>query len=197
VTAHTPEQLQAAALHALPPGWAVNKDPAGYFGKLALALAQEESRLEQRVDALMNELDPRSAQEMLPEWYRSVGLPDPCVGPPPTSAIGRLQLLERLNPALRGQAIPVIVALAAFYGFAITVTEPLVWTCDSTCDAPLWDVRAANVIIIRAPAVPVFFWTCDAICDDPLDWAGTTVLECVIRRRVGPSDTVYFIYGGM
>jgi uncharacterized protein YmfQ (DUF2313 family) len=197
MTAHTPEQLQAAALYALPPGWAINKDPAGYFGMLALALAQEEARAELRVDDLMDELDPRTAQELLPEWYRSVGLPDPCVGAPPTSAIGRLQLLARLDPSLRGQSIPVITALAAFFGFAITLVEPQAWTCDSSCDATLYDDRWAWALIVRTASVPVFYWTCDSTCDDPLAWWGNAVLQCEIGRRVGPSITLIFQYGDM
>lgn len=58
----------------LPPGpaWSAS-DPA------IAGAAQSLTRVHQRADALMRELDPRTTTELINRWERLCGLPDECI----------------------------------------------------------------------------------------------------------------------
>ncbi|MCN2418822.1 DUF2313 domain-containing protein, partial [Escherichia coli] len=58
----------------LPPGpaWSVS-DPA------IAGAAPSLTRVHQRADALMRELDPRTTTELINRWERLCGLPDECI----------------------------------------------------------------------------------------------------------------------
>jgi uncharacterized protein YmfQ (DUF2313 family) len=195
--AKSAEQYQSELLQLAPSGFAFSREPGSYVANTALAWAQEMARLSQRVDALMlNETDPRQTIELMPEWQRMVGLPDPCTGPLATIDAQRAQLLARLDPTLRGQSIPVIMRLAASFGYPITITEPQPYTCDSSCDDPIYDQRWAWAWFVNSAApTSVFDKSCDDDCDTPLAWWNNALLQCEIRRRAPSDTTVIFTYG--
>jgi uncharacterized protein YmfQ (DUF2313 family) len=68
------QQLQAL----LPRGLAWPRAVDAHLTKLLSAFSLEFARVDQRVDDLLDEADPRSTLELLPEWERMAGLPDPC-----------------------------------------------------------------------------------------------------------------------
>ncbi len=63
-------------LDLLPNGAIWNKSIDSNKRKIANFKALEFSRLENRFNDLMDETDPRTATEMLNEWYKFAGLPD-------------------------------------------------------------------------------------------------------------------------
>lgn len=67
-------QLQAL----LPPGSAWPRAANATLTKLLGALAEELARLDARALALIDEADGRSTLELLSDWERVCGLPDPC-----------------------------------------------------------------------------------------------------------------------
>jgi uncharacterized protein YmfQ (DUF2313 family) len=105
----------------LPPGKAWSRDPASELGQLLLALAAEFARLDGRTLDLIEEIDPRTTVEMLPDWERVAGLPDPAIPVPTTLADRRSALAARLLS--RGDPRPsAMIAIAAAYGFVATIT---------------------------------------------------------------------------
>jgi uncharacterized protein YmfQ (DUF2313 family) len=73
----------------LPRGFAWKPKPGGIMDRLFCALAQEASRIERRGRDLIEEMDPRTTQELLEDWERVLALPGPCVENPPTTVEGR------------------------------------------------------------------------------------------------------------
>ena len=145
----TTEQVQAGLLAISPQGWAWNRDPAGPFGKALLPLAAELARVEASGEAMLAEVDPRAARNLLTDYERALG-PDPCMAAPVSEA-DRRALAYRRWTARGGQSIAYFVALAAAQGIAITITEhPLtlwgtgIWGpthCAGTPEQFVWTVN--------------------------------------------------------
>ena len=71
---------------------------------------------------LLVETDPRYTADMLPDWERNFGLPDPCV--PITLSIPerRVALVNRMTTE-GGQSVAFFTALAATLGYTVTIKE--------------------------------------------------------------------------
>ena len=106
----------------LPSGKAWSFGNASIADKVFEAIATEFCRVEERVNDLLFEADPRQSIELLEEWERLVGLPDEC-SPEVENEIERRQLvLQRLTQigALNGDFYEFI---GQQLGFDITVTD--------------------------------------------------------------------------
>lgn len=147
-------------------------------------------------DALQNEADPRTAADMLSDWERVCGLPDPCTvaaGVTQTLSQRRAAVVARLT-TLGGQSAAYYRAVAAAIGFDIAVEEYSPHDVLHDVEAPLygpdwqfaWMVQAANDTVIE--------FTVEDGADDPLATWGNAPLECVIRRLKPAHTAVLFGY---
>ena len=68
------------------------------------------------------ESDPRSTIELLPDWERNWGLPDPCYKQPLTIHDRQLALVLRMT-MIGAQSRQFFIDVAAFLGYTITITE--------------------------------------------------------------------------
>ena len=76
-------------------------------------------------DLLEIESDPRITFELLGDWERNWGLPDPCLNQPPTGLIERRKALIAKMTMLGAQSRQFFLDLATAYGYTITITEYL------------------------------------------------------------------------
>ena len=178
----------------LPPGAAFPRDPQSVWGQLLNACAAELARIDLRAYQLLQEADPRTAIELLPDWEGFTGLPSICMA-------GEYQTREQRRAAVvsvltnkGGQRPADFIALAAQLGFAITITEFRPWTCDSPCDAPMYGMDWAFAMQINTNSVTQSFWTCDSPCDEPLSTWGNQLLQCMIRLYAPAHAIVIVIY---
>ena len=78
---------------------------------------------EMRASTLLEvESDPRSTIELLPDWERNWGLPDPCYTEPQSIAERQLALVMRMTME-GGQSRQFFIDVAAMIGYTITITE--------------------------------------------------------------------------
>ncbi|WP_456679370.1 YmfQ family protein [Bradyrhizobium sp. S3.7.6] len=68
------------------------------------------------------ESDPRTTIELLPDWERNWGLPDPCYSAPHSIAERQLALVMRMTLE-GGQSRQFFIDVAAMLGYTITITE--------------------------------------------------------------------------
>jgi uncharacterized protein YmfQ (DUF2313 family) len=162
---------QALLQSLLPPGRAFSRDPTSGVGQLALGLADEFARLDTRGQDLIEESDPRTTVELLPDWELEYGLPDPCAGDI-QSLVGRRQRLVAKIAENGGLSQPELIALAANLGYAITITTFSPYGCDSDCDAFLYGTADRFAWRVNAPAVNVETSTCDSFCDEQIQTFG-------------------------
>lgn len=182
-------------LDLLPGGLAWNKGASSMLRKLTGALAGELARVDGRAGALRDEADPFFTLELLPDWERVLGLPDPCVTEPQSTEQRRAAVVARLA-ARGGQSRAFYLALAAALGYQIEVREFRPATCVSPCTAALTQSGAGWTYAwaVVAPLDTITVATCRSTCVDRLRTWGNERLECALRR-VKPAHTVLlFIY---
>jgi uncharacterized protein YmfQ (DUF2313 family) len=106
-----------------PPGKALPTDPDSNWVKLLDALAQELSRVDGRVGDLVDEITVADdANEMLPDWERVLGLPDPCAPAPTDPAIRRARIRAKLS-SVGGQSRAYFLSVLAQLGVTVTIDE--------------------------------------------------------------------------
>lgn len=151
-----------------------------------------------RGDQVLAEADPRTTAELLADWERVVGLPDPCVaaaGVKQSTTQRRAAVVARLTMQ-GGQAPAYYVALAARLGYTVTVTEyrPFRAGISRAGDA-LTNGPWAHAWRINAPATTVTpFRAGQGSAGDPLNSWGNTVLECVLTRFKPAHTVLLFAY---
>lgn len=108
----------------LPRGAAWNPEPGGPLAAVLRAIAEELAHVHQRGLDLIEEMDPRTTTELLPEWERALGLPDPCVADPSALSLqARRESVHARYTALGGQTPAYFEALADALGVPVTITE--------------------------------------------------------------------------
>jgi uncharacterized protein YmfQ (DUF2313 family) len=115
-----------ALLQLLPTGQAWPRSPASILAQACAGLADYWGFVDGRAaDLLETESDPRATVELLTDWERNWGLPDPCISNPPTALEPRRQNLVAKMTLLGGQSRQYFINLAAQLGYTITITEYL------------------------------------------------------------------------
>lgn len=164
--------------------WPRNVDATLY--KVTNGVAQVMGYVDARAaDLLVTETDPRTTTELLPDWERNFGLPDPCLPYPPNTIPDRQRALVARMTMRGAQDRNFFTALAAELGQSINIHEYAPYMCGvSRCGdtrSPLYGADSAHYRWQLGPPEMRFHWTVDL----------TSVLsgvECVLRRY-GPAHT--------
>jgi len=112
-----------AFLSLLPQGQAWPRQPGSTLELACRGLAKYWGEVDRRAaDLLVQESDPRRTIELLPDWERNWGLPDPCYEEPLTIAERQQALVMRMT-MLGSQSREFFIEVAAMIGYTITITE--------------------------------------------------------------------------
>jgi uncharacterized protein YmfQ (DUF2313 family) len=166
------------------------------FIGLMQSMAEELARLHQREDDLLNEADPRTVYEMLPEWEAAYGLPDPCVGDSLTLQ-QRLDLLYLKVINKGGQSKPFFIALAKALGYDITITEFSPHSVMSGVNQPIYGLAWRYVWLVNAigqGGVKRYFSVKSGV-GEPLFVRDETTLQCMFNRFKPAQTRVLFNFG--
>lgn len=106
----------------LPEGGAWPRDPGSALQALMRGLAAELARIDARAVALTAEADPRITSELISEWERQLGLPDPCAPAAATLDERRAAVVIKLV-ATGSQSRAFFIDLATRLGYAVTLDE--------------------------------------------------------------------------
>lgn len=182
-------QLQAL----LPPGiaWPVEQ---GALADTLGALAEEMARVDGRASDLREEADPRTTVELLADWERAFGLPDPCTELPDTYAERIAALVEKVG-RVGGQSPAYFIGVAARLGYTVTITEFDPFTVDDRVDDRLYGEAWQFAWQVNAPAETVSYFTVDSYVTERLAEWGNVRLECAIDRIKPAHTTVIYAYG--
>jgi uncharacterized protein YmfQ (DUF2313 family) len=185
-------QLQAL----LPTGAAWPRDENSLLTKLLRAFADGLARVDRRADDLMNEINPFTTSELLGDWEKESGLPDPCLTEAATANERRLRLYQR-RVWHGGQSREFFIGLLAALGYpGCTITEFRPMRTNSKCNAAIngggwryaWRVNvpaAADVKPLKA----------NGRCNEALASWGDPGIYCLLNRY-GPADAVVFVSYG-
>jgi uncharacterized protein YmfQ (DUF2313 family) len=101
-------------------------------------------------DLLERESDPRFTIELLPDWERNWGLPDPCYSAPQSIAERQMALVMRMT-MLGAQSRQFFIDVAARLGYTITITEyrPFFVAMDGCGDCRVYGAAGAPDPVMR------------------------------------------------
>ncbi len=179
----------------LPPG-DLAREPEAVLTRLLQAFADGLARTDALATGLIEEADPRTTVQLLPDWERVAGLPDICVG-------GETQTLQERHAWLvsrltmrGGQSKAWFIDLAASLGYAITIDEFRPFICGlSGCGEQLAGDGAWTVWRVHMPAAPIYwFVTGGSVCGEALGSQATSYVECLFKRYKPAHTTVLFTY---
>jgi uncharacterized protein YmfQ (DUF2313 family) len=124
-------------------------------------------------DLLETEADPRATLELLPDWERAWGLPDPCVAEVQSISQRRATLVQRMT--IEGQqSRAFFIEQAALIGYEVSITEYAPFQCGiSACGDTRYTPGVGGQ---PAYYVPGINW------DDPLTY----------RWHLGPPELRYY-----
>lgn len=171
----------------LPEGLVWPTDLEAILSRLALGLSDGPAHLEERGQDLLDELDPRTTDELLEDWERVLGLPSACTGPLETREQRRKAVLFRLT-ALGGQSPAYLIDIADRLGFRIEIEEHWQVTCEGNCEQELTGEEWLHTFTVHARPDVSETATCESTCIVPLEWFNNAVLECAIAE-VKPAHT--------
>jgi uncharacterized protein YmfQ (DUF2313 family) len=189
------------ALHALaPPGRALPTATGTSWAQLLDALAGELARLDGRAQDLRAEADPRTTLELLADWERVAGLPDPCAGENATLQERRGALVQRLA-SRGGQSAAFFRSLAERLGYTVTVAEYRPFLCGvSSVGAQALnpaEIRLAWRLRLKDPRVTSFRAGQSRLGTDPLlKISRAEGLECIVQRLKPAHTNAFVAYEG-
>jgi uncharacterized protein YmfQ (DUF2313 family) len=123
------EDYGSAFLSLLPQGPAWPREPGTTLDLACRGLAYYWGTVDHRAgDLLEQESDPRKALELLPDWERNWGLPDPCYTEPLTYAERQQALIMRMT-MVGSQSREFFIGIAEQIGYSITIEEYRTFVC--------------------------------------------------------------------
>ena len=184
----------------LPPGPIWRFDPASRLALFLLGAGTELARVHNKIASLVDEMDPRTTDDLLTDWERVAGLPEHCDPSPPSDVATRRQLLVAKLKAVGGQTPAYYKTIAdAATGQNCTVADY------STASTFVAGSPAGSAVY--SPAL-VFWWTVSIPNTDPENFqagsgagsplsvypAGVASLACMLDAFKPAHTKFYFIY---
>ena len=213
----TAPDYAAAIANELPHGPAWPRDRDSELMKWCAGCAEVWGDVSARAAALaVTESDPRATLEMLPDWERAFGLPDPCVAEPLTITDRRKALVAKMT-TLGGQSREFFIGVADALGYGISIREYSSFMFgvsrfgdtrsaapqDPTDIYPRWmlgppEIRFVWTVNVTGAKLRWVRFGSGQFGVDPMVRIGiATDLECVIRRWKPAHTQVVFNYGGI
>lgn len=196
-----PVESYAQALQSLIPiGLAWPRDPEAVQGAVLRALASSYQRSDSEALSLLRGGFPPTATILLPEWEKSLGLPDDC-------SIGEVDSIPKRQAAVvsklvstGGQSKHYFIGIAKILGYDITIKEfrqarAGLSVCGDSLNGEDWPF----VWMVESDITTMSFSRAGiSYCGDPLRSWGNKQLECRFNM-LSPSHTIVkfgYIYFG-
>lgn len=178
----------------LPRGEAWSSPEGSVFYKLFQAVADEMLRIDTAISGAMDEADPNTSVQVLSEWERVVGLPDPCSAIRSTLAERRDEVVTRLSTR-GGQSRKFFIDLAESLGYTITIQEFDRFVAGSDAGDRLYNKDWIFAWKIIAPSNQGnVFRAGSGLAGDRLSFTTDNSFECLITRHQPAHTILMFEY---
>lgn len=158
-----PRDYVEALKRELPRGRAWTRSIFSNVHKLLKGFSIEFARVEARAEALLLEMLPNTATELLPGWERVLGIPDACAPLADTLSERRIEATNRFIQ--RGEwatdvGLGFLVARIVERGYAEAGIYPRrfhfpPWTCESACDDYLYSEDAGWIFVYQFDVISI------------------------------------------
>ncbi|WP_086650878.1 putative phage tail protein [Acetobacter cibinongensis] len=176
----TRQYYTAAFLSLLPTGPIWPRALNGIISRLASVWVQPIKRNGDRAANLLADAFPATTQELLPEWQKTLGLPDPVQPPGQTLEQAQGQVVARLVGS-QATSIPELEAVASTLGYSATITPQTAFYFGMTFGSQFGG-EGWNFVLVASVD--------DAPANDH------SVLEYELRRLCQSGTLIYFNYTG-
>ncbi len=182
----------------LPRGRVWTREDDGTQAAVLDGLAGTSEQLDSDALTLIAAAFPATADQLLPEWDQTLGLPDPCFGPFANDVQNRQQVVAKLI-GTGGQSIPYFIALVATLGYTITITEFYRHTVIRDVTVPIYGEDWPYTWLVTVTGTPPPHWhAVDDPVEDPLSsyisTPNETALACLLRRYAPAQTLLVFHY---
>ncbi|MGO4379751.1 YmfQ family protein [Pseudoduganella sp. RAF53_2] len=171
------------ALQALMPrGRVWPRDPGAVQTKVLAGLSASYAAQNARSNYLLQDAFPQTANELLPEWEATLGLPSPVIGPAPSILARQTLVVARLvGPG--GLTIPTLTRFSGLLGYAVEIRGGAPFRCgQSKCGQQLGTVEQMYRLTVTAPAAAA----------TPFGAYGPAVLQNELNRLIPPYAVLTF-----
>lgn len=189
------EDYRDGLLRLMPRGRIWRRDPGSVLAALATGLGNALQRLDAAAQTLLVDAFPATTDQLLPEWEKSLGLPDPCAGQTPTIQQRRAQVLARFANT-GGQNVAFLTTFAKNLGYDIEITQYTPFRVgQNTAGQALNSADWAYAWTVNSPQLTAtFFRTGVSAVGEPLVVWGNDVLQCELIRVAPAHTTLLFAY---
>lgn len=191
------DRYQGLLRRLFPSGKAWSFSPVSKLENLISGFAIELARIETRSTDLRNEADPRTAFESLADWERIVGLPDACQSGVAIDTNQRRSDIVRKLTARGGQSPAYFIALAASFGYVITIIKyPSFRAGQNRCGDPIWGISwAFHWGVVIPQETQILFRAGQSSAGTPLGVTRVGYMECEIQDNAPANSVVCFSWG--
>lgn len=179
---------ELTALLPAGPAWESDDNPQ------LSAWSEELARVQSRADTLVEEFDPRTTYELLPDYERIFGLPTDCMYNIAQTLQQRHSSLVAQMTSFGGQSRAYFINLALSAGFIITITEFKPFSVGGTVADIIYGPEWAYAWQINAPLNTVVNFLVNSGVNEALGAWGNTLLECLINRFKPAHTIAIFAY---
>lgn len=179
--------------------WDRIQDPDSNLSKLSDGYALELCKIDERANRLIEEVDPRTTNELLVDWERLLGLPDECDGNTDRTLAERRTRILQLLTTRGGQNENFYKTLAANFGFdvdVISAEDQPPFVAGSRAGDRLTNGNWRYAFVINAPAdFLIRFRAGQGAAGDSLVKVGNDTLQCLMEKYKPAHTIVLFSFG--
>jgi len=182
----------------LPNGKAWEVSRTSFFYRILEAISDEFSRVQIRIEDLLNELNPAKTQEMLTDWEKLLGIPNECTGSiSELTYQARKKLVYTYYTMTGGTRPEYYKELIKNFGFDIEVNEIKNFrTGLSSVGQGLNNGLWRYAFEVRTLNAPVFrFSTGQNTVGDPLVVLSNDLIKCIIDENKPAHVAVIYTFG--
>ena len=167
----------------------------GDLGLLIDALAVEFCRVQDRLNQMLVETDPRKTSELLVDWETSLGLPDECSALGTTVEERRNQVVQKLTNT-GGSSFEYFEGIALNLGFDVTVSDFCRFQAgQSVAGDALTNADWDYWFQVATPAEVSTVFRCGVgRAGDRLVELGNRTLECTFEKEKPAHTEVLFVF---
>ena len=183
----------------LPQGKAWTRETDSVLYKTMAAYGEFLARFDLYVDRFITESNPRTAQILIDEWERLLGLPDPCLQDENIDLpLNERQILAHEKYiSHRGQSRSYFYDLAQSLGYTIKIIEykPFIAGFSRIGDGFFLQASTFGIKIESKDMAPFYFSNGVSECYERLtDFLGAPLLECVFEQQKPAYSDILFSY---
>jgi len=188
-------QHQLKQLHPRGKLWTSLLRDDSFYSKLLMGFAKGFAYIDERATNLIDETDPRSTVELLPEHEAAAGIPGVCGYLGATIAERQLNLTAKVTEQA-GDNNQELIDIAERLGFApASITEYESHSVDSAVDEPIYGEDWRFAIKLLAKDQPVIAFTVESAVDESLGQElPRTQIECAINKMAPAHCVIIFEY---